>query len=278
MAEQIAQRVAALQMVSGHDLQANLKVAKRLMQTARATGASTVVLPENFAVLNTRQMVAQGQREVDDDGEIRRFLRQQARALGLCIVAGSLPLASRPDGSAINDRVRASCLVVDAQGHESARYDKIHLFDARVDDSHGQYRESDTFEPGEQVVAVETPAGRLGLSICFDLRFPELFRRLRSLGVAWVALPAAFTQHTGAAHWHTLLRARAIENQFWLVAAGQGGQNDSKRRTYGHSLIVDPWGQVVAEAGEGEAVIFADLDHQLTERVRGNMVMDPVLK
>lgn len=271
MTETVANRVAAIQMVSTHDIDANLDDARRLLAEAAAQGASVAVLPENFAILATRQMPDCGRREAGPDPQIRAFLAQQARSLGLWIVGGSMPLAQRPDGSDIADRVRATCLVFDDQGTEVARYDKIHLFDAMVEDAHGQYRESDTFEPGDQVVTVDTPAGKLGLAICYDLRFPELFRALRAKGVDWICLPSAFTWQTGDAHWHPLIRARAIENQVWVVAPGQGGQNSSRRRTYGHSLICDPWGRVVAEIGEGPGVVSAELDTAQVENLRTRM-------
>ncbi|ONF44984.1 carbon-nitrogen hydrolase [Marinobacter lutaoensis] len=263
--------VAAIQMVSTRDLAANLRDAARLLSEAAAQGARVAVLPENFAVLSTSDMLACGRTEAGDAPVIRRFLSDRARALGLWIVGGSLPLAARPDGSDIEDRVRASCLVFDDQGREVGRYDKIHLFDARVDDAHGHYRESDTFEPGDQVVTLDTPVGRLGLAICYDLRFPELFRALRAQGAEWVCLPSAFTWQTGDAHWHALIRARAIENQIWVVAAGQGGQNSERRRTYGHTLICDPWGKVVAEQAEGPGVVVAGLDRERLAQVRTNM-------
>lgn len=264
-------QVAAIQMVSGHDIAGNLAEAGRLLQEAADNGACVAVLPENFAVLATARMRECGEQETGDQPLIRRFLSEQAKRLGLWIVGGSLPLADRPDGSRIPGRVRASCLVYDDQGRQVARYDKIHLFDAMVEDAHGQYRESDTFEPGEQVVTVETPAGRLGLAVCYDLRFPELFRALRERGADWVCLPSAFTWQTGDAHWHALIRARAIENQVWVVAAGQGGQNSARRKTYGHSLICDPWGKVVAEIEEGPGVVSADLDPETLKQIRARM-------
>lgn len=266
-----ANRVAAVQMVSTHDIAANLREAGRLLAEAAASGAGVAVLPENFAVLATRQMIGCGRREADPDNLIRHFLAEQSAELGIWIVGGSLPIASRPDGSTVKDRVRACCLVYNNEGEEVARYDKIHLFDAMVEDAQGQYRESDTFEPGEDVVVIDTPAGRLGLAICYDLRFPELFRKLREQGAEWVSLPSAFTWNTGDAHWHALLRARAIENQFWMVAAGQGGQNSERRHTYGHSLIVDPWGRVLSEIAEGPGVVTADLDPERLGEIRTRM-------
>lgn len=271
MTNTVSARVAAIQMVSTHDIDANLNEARRLLAEAASQGASVAVLPENFAVLATHQMVDCGRVEATDQPVIRAFLAEQARTLGLWIVGGSLPLAVRPDGSRIEDHVRATCLVFDAQGQEVARYDKIHLFDAVVEDAHGQYRESDTFEPGDQVVTIDTPAGKLGLAICYDLRFPELFRALREQGVEWVCLPSAFTWQTGDAHWHALIRARAIENQVWVVAPGQGGHNSERRRTYGHSLICDPWGKVVTELDEGPGVVVADLDEQQLKQLRKRM-------
>lgn len=267
-----APTVAAIQMVSTHDIDANLREAGRLLTEAARAGARVAVLPENFAVLATSQMVACGLQEASDAPVIRQFLADQARRLGIWIVGGSLPMATRPDGSAIDGRVRATALVYDDQGKEVGRYDKIHLFDAMVEDAHGQYRESDTFEPGDAVVTIETPVGRLGMAICYDLRFPELFRALREKEADWVCLPSAFTWQTGDAHWHALIRARAIENQFWVVAAGQGGQNSERRRTYGHSLICDPWGKVVSEITEdGPGVVTAALDADHLANVRTRM-------
>lgn len=266
-----ANRVAAIQMVSTHDIAGNLREAEHLLAEAAASGAGMAVLPENFAVLATRQMIGCGRREADPDNLIRHFLAEQSARLGLWIVGGSLPIASRPDGSTVADRVRACCIVYNDKGEEVARYDKIHLFDAMVEDAQGQYRESDTFEPGEEVVVIDTPAGRLGLAICYDLRFPELFRKLREQGAEWVSLPSAFTWTTGDAHWHALLRARAIENQLWMVAPGQGGQNSERRRTYGHSMIVDPWGRVLSEIGEGQGVVTADLDQERLREIRAQM-------
>ena len=264
-------RVAAIQMVSGHDIDRNLEEARRLLAQAAGLGARVAVLPENFAILSTRQMLEHGRLEIGGNGPIQTFLAEQAASLGLWIVGGSLPIASRPDGSEVAEHVRASCVVFDDQGQQVARYDKIHLFDAMVDDAHGQYRESDTFEPGEDIVVLDTPAGRLGLAICYDLRFPELFRKLREQGAEWVSLPSAFTWNTGDAHWHALIRARAIENQVWLVAPGQGGYNSERRRTYGHSLVADPWGRIMSELDEAPGVVTAELDMDRLTDIRTRM-------
>lgn len=264
-------RVAAIQMVSGHDIDRNLEEPRRLLAQAAGMGARLAVLPENFAVLSTRKMLECGLEESSGHGPIQNFLAEQAAALGLWIVGGSLPISTRPDGSSVPDHVRASCVVFNDQGQQVARYDKIHLFDAMVEDAQGQYRESDTFEPGEDIVVLDTPAGRLGLAICYDLRFPELFRKLREQGAEWIALPSAFTWNTGDAHWHALMRARAIENQVWLVGPGQGGHNSERRRTYGHSMIVDPWGRILAEQNEGPGVVTAELDMERLEDIRARM-------
>lgn len=262
--------VAAIQMVSGFEVEPNLVKARELLEEAAGRGVSVAVLPENFAAFQSRRLVDIGKAEADGlDGSIQSFLEREAKRLGIWIVAGSIPMARRPDGSVVEgERVRASCLVFDAQGRQVARYDKIHLFDAEVGDSHGRYRESAVFEPGEEVVSVDTPVGRLGLSICYDLRFPELYRRLREEGAEWVVVPSAFTYRTGEAHWETLLRARAIENQFWVCAPNQGGQHDERRRTWGHSMIVDPWGGIVTQLEEGPGVVDARLDAQMLANTR----------
>ncbi|MFE8072119.1 carbon-nitrogen hydrolase family protein [Marinobacteraceae bacterium S3BR75-40.1] len=264
--------VGLVQMVSSRHLEDNLAVASRLIADAARAGAGLVVLPENFAVFHTSIMREAGEQETTTHGPIRRFLAETAQREGVWIVAGSLPLVTRPDGSPVPEpRVRASCLVVNSEGEEVARYDKIHLFDAEVGDDQGRYRESDTFEPGDAVVCVDTPAGRLGLSICYDLRFPELYRRLVEEGAEWITVPSAFTYRTGEAHWEPLLRARAIEDQVWICAPNQGGQHTEKRRTWGHSMAIDPWGTIVAQGDEGEQLILAEIDPERVRKVREAM-------
>lgn len=256
-----AMDVALIQMVSEKDRDTNLARVSALLGEAARSGARIAVLPENFACFDSAGMRALAEQELGPEGPVRRFLAEQARSLGLWIVAGSMPMAVRPDGSPVPaPRVRATCWVLDDQGREVARYDKVHLFDAEVGDSHGSYRESDTFEPGTTPVCVDTPLGKLGLSICYDLRFPELYRKLVEQGATWIVVPSAFTWRTGQAHWEPLLRARAIEDQVWICAPNQGGQHDARRRTWGHSMVVDPWGTVVRQAGEGESLLLARLD------------------
>lgn len=265
--------LAALQMLSGDDLAANQAQAEALLRQAAAAGARLAVLPENFALFGAAR-----HRELALClPDILQWLAALARELNLWIVAGTLPAAQRPDGSAIDDgRVRASSYLLGADGAIKARYDKIHLFDVEVADAQGRYQESATFEPGEAVVVVDTPVGRLGLSVCYDLRFPELFRRLAAAGAELVAVPAAFTHVTGEAHWQVLLRARAIENQVYVIGAGQGGQHTPERQTWGHSQIIDPWGRVLAERlATGPGLVLADYDAQAQLALRQRM---PVLR
>lgn len=261
-----AHRVAALQMVSSSHLEENLRVAAQLIAQAAAGGARLVVLPETFAMFSTRAQQSLGEREGQDMPPLREFLSHQARLNKVWIVAGTIPFAENS-----GERVYASSFVLDEQGREVARYDKIHMFDVDVDDSHGSYRESDTFKPGNRVVVVDSPVGRLGVAVCYDIRFPELFRAMFLQGVDVIAVPAAFTLRTGEAHWLPLLRARAIENQCYIVGANQGGVHSKSRSTSGGSVIIDGWGTVLAEAGRGEACIIADIDLDRLVQIRRKM-------
>ncbi len=251
-------RIASLQMVSGADVASNLAAATKLLKQAAAEGARLAVLPENFAFMGKSERDVLGVRELESAGPIQDFLAEQAQRHGLWIVAGTIPLLCDKE-----DKHRAACLLYDDTGLPVARYDKIHLFDVTVQSgTEEQYRESNTIDGGNEVVVVDTPVGRLGLAICYDLRFPELFRALARRGTEIIALPAAFTAVTGAAHWHTLLRARAIENLCYLVSSAQGGRHPSDRETYGHSMIVDPWGVVLGELQAGQGLICTELDRE----------------
>jgi nitrilase len=254
-------------MVSGDDLESNLASAERLIARAAEQGARLVVLPENFALFSSQLQLEQGLNEAFGAKVIRKFLSQQAKKHRIWLVGGTLPLA--PDVAA--KQVWSSCFVVDDTGAERVRYDKVHLFDVDVSDGQGAYRESGTFKPGDNVVTVDTPLGRLGVAVCYDLRFPELFRQLFSAGAELVALPSAFTRATGNAHWLPLLRARAIENQCYMLGANQGGQHSAKRATSGGSVIIDSWGKVLAEAAYGEACVIADIDRDELLRQRQAM-------
>ena len=259
-------RVAAIQMNSGPDLSANLELAERLIAAAAADGCRLVALPENFALMPERGRDKARYAEPPGDGPIQAFLADAAARHQVWIVAGSMPLVS----PAIDDeRVYGACPVYDDSGVQRALYRKIHLFDVDLDDGES-YRESNSMYPGDEVVAVDTPAGRLGLTICYDLRFPELFRRLVDDAVTLFTVPAAFTVTTGKAHWHTLLRARAIENLAYVIAPGQYGRHPDNRSTFGHSLICDPWGRVLAEQAEGNAVVAADIDPGMPAKLRSD--------
>lgn len=270
-------RMAAIQMVSGGDVDENLAAAARLIGEAAAQGAELVLLPEVFAVLEGGPMHDHG--EPEGEGRIQRFLSEQASSHRLLLVGGTIPLSTRPgrqkgeaDYEVGEGRVRASSLVFDAEGRQVARYDKIHLFDASVADQQSRYAESRSYEAGEELVTVETGFGRLGLTVCYDLRFPELYRALFHEGADLVTVPSAFTRVTGEAHWESLLRARAIENQCYVLAAGQGGVHNAKRETWGHSMIIDPWGVVLAEVTEpGEGIAVAELDRERLAEVRQRM-------
>lgn len=258
-----AATVAALQMSSGPDVAANLATAAALLAQARDAGARVAVLPENFSFIGRRDADKRAIAEPDGEGPVQQFLSEQARTLGLWIVGGTTPLSSAP-----GERVAAACLVYADDGRRMARYDKIHLFDVDIPDREERYRESANIAPGSRPEVVPTPAGMLGLSVCYDMRFPELFRLLVAAGAQWFSVPAAFTVPTGRAHWETLLRARAIENLAYVVAPGQWGRHENGRETYGHSLIVDPWGTVLAQLPEGTGIVTATLDLAAQDETR----------
>lgn len=259
---------AVIQMVSQNDVLANLAAAERLLRQAAEQGARLAVLPENFAAMGRRDAAAIGLAEAQGDGPILPWLKRTARALKLWIVAGTVALP--PDGRP-TAKVHACSLLIDAEGRQAARYDKLHLFDVDVADARGRYRESDDYAHGQAVVVADTPVGRLGLSVCYDLRFAELYTALRSAGAELISAPSAFTAVTGAAHWEVLIRARAIETQCYLLAAAQGGVHPGPRETWGHAAIVDPWGRIVAEHAQGEAVLLAQRDSPEQASIRARM-------
>jgi len=255
-------RIAAVQMVSAPEVAPNLEAAARLVAEAARGGARLVALPEYFCILGRHESDKVKVREPDSAGPIQQFLADCARSNRVWIVGGTVPLEC---GDAA--RVRSACLVYDDAGRRVARYDKRHLFTfARGNES---YDESRTIEPGAANVVIDSPFGRLGLSVCYDVRFPELYRAAGAVD-AWF-VPSAFTAVTGAAHWETLLRARAIENQCYVVAPAQGGLHPNGRRTHGHSMIVDPWGEVLGVRPEGEGVVLAELDSARLAEVRKSL-------
>ncbi|MCP5134719.1 MAG: carbon-nitrogen hydrolase family protein [Gammaproteobacteria bacterium] len=251
-------------MVSGPEVAANLAVAAELLAKAADRGAQLAVLPENFALMGRRESDKLAVQEAEGDGLIQTFLAERAARHRLWLVGGTIPLRTAGD----NQRVRAACLLFDDQGCQVARYDKVHLFDVQLPDSRERYAESATIEPGDHYVVADTPFGRLGLAVCYDLRFPEQFRAMSAQGMDILALPAAFTAATGAAHWEILLRARAIENQCYVIASAQGGRHSNGRETFGDSLIVDPWGLILDRLCEGAGVVLGKMDRAFLESVR----------
>ena len=270
-------KAAVVQMVSSGDVYANLRSAARLIAQAREQGAELILLPENFAVLDGGPLSQFAEPEGDTQALLQGFLCEQARSTGAWLIAGSMPLSTRPGSigefpeQVPGGRVRPACMVYDSQGEQVARYDKMHLFDVQVEDRQAQYSESRSFEPGDVAVCVQTPLGRVGLSICYDLRFPELYRRLLEQGAQLLTVPSAFTKVTGEAHWEVLLRARAIENQCYVLAANQGGVHNATRETWGHSMIVDPWGRILASVESGEGVAVAEIDMEALADLRARM-------
>ena len=258
-------KIAAIQMTTGAQVEHNLQRAGVLLEQAAAAGARVAALPENFAFMGLADADKRQVAETPGAGPIQERLAVLARKLSLWIVAGTVPLREATDG-----RVAAACLVFDDSGAQRARYDKIHLFDVDIPGKPESYRESAHVAPGSAAVVVDTPAGKLGLAVCYDIRFPELFRALSAQGAQWLVLPSAFTVPTGRAHWETLLRARAIENLCMLVAPAQSGVHESQRETYGDTLIVDHWGHVVTRLPQGEGFVIADFDHAAQQQARAS--------
>lgn len=242
-------------MASGPNPHANLAEAERLIDEAAQRGAQLVVLPENFAVMGLTEQDKVGLREAPGDGPIQRFLAERSAAHGIWLVGGTIPLVSSDPG-----KVLAAALVFDPRGNQVGRYDKIHLFDVELAEAGGRYNESETIEPGESDLVLETPFGQLGVAVCYDLRFPELFRSMLDRGMQLMAVPSAFTSFTGRAHWESLVRARAIENLSYVIAAAQGGFHVNGRETFGHTMIVDPWGVILAQQAQGRGVVTAEVD------------------
>lgn len=248
-------KVAVIQMTSSHIVADNLTAAGELLRQAKDMGCDIACLPENFSFIGLKDVDKLAVAEADGEGAVQSFLSDTARKLNMWILGGTIVIRGGADR-----RVANSSLLIDAAGRRVARYDKIHLFDVTIPGREEQYRESTHVAAGREPVVADTPVGRLGLSVCYDMRFPELYRELESQGAEWLAMPAAFTVPTGRAHWETLLRARAIENLCYVVAPAQSGTHTSGRETYGDSLIVDYWGQVLSRLARGSGVITADID------------------
>jgi nitrilase len=254
---------AVIQMTSSPVVADNLSAARLLLEQAAARGAALAALPENFAIMGLHERDKLKVAESLGEGPIQEWLSRTARELRLWIVGGTMPMHC---GEA--DRVAAACLVYDASGERVARYDKIHLFDVDIPGRVESYRESATIAPGNHPVVIDTPIGRLGLAVCYDMRFPELFRQLVTAGATVLSLPSAFTVPTGQAHWDVLLRARAIENLCYVLAPAQVGQHANGRETYGNAMIVDPWGEVLARAETAPAIALASVDAEAQQATR----------
>lgn len=263
-------RVAAIQMASGPNVNANLLEAQRLIDQAVNAGAGLIVLPENFAQMGSKESDKLKIQEQPGEGPLQSFLAEQAKQHGIWLVGGAIPIATDDPG-----KVFASSLLFDDQGEQVARYDKVHLFDVHLSESNENYNESETIKSGHDVMVAETPFGKLGMAVCYDLRFPGFFRRMLDEQVDIISLPSAFTALTGKAHWDILVRARAIENLAFVVAAAQGGFHVNGRETYGDSMIVDPWGTVLDRKLRGSGVAVADIDLERQREIRANF---PVLE
>jgi deaminated glutathione amidase len=255
-------KIAAIQMVSTTELQANLDTAQDLIQRAALDGAEMILLPEYWPIMGQLDTDKLTLAEAPGKGEIQDFLYKVSRDLGVWIIAGTIPLISHESGKVFN-----TTLVYNPQGEQVARYDKIHLFGFTKGDE--SYQESRTIVEGNTVVSFDAPFGKVGLAICYDLRFPELFRAMGTCSL--IVVPAAFTHTTGQAHWEILLRARAIENQCYVLASAQGGKHENGRRTWGHSMLIDPWGKIVAQLAEGEGYIVGEIDDKLIQSLRENL-------
>lgn len=255
-------KVAAVQMASGPSVAGNLSEAGRLVAKAAEQGARLVVLPEFFAIMGLSETDKVAVREQPGSGVIQSFLSEIARKHKIWLVGGSIPLvASTPE------KVLNTCLVFDENGAQVARYDKIHLFNLDLGNEH--YHEAKTIEPGKRVVVMDSPFGRIGLAVCYDLRFPELFRAMRDVDI--IVLPSAFTETTGKMHWEVLVRARAIENLAYVVAAAQGGYHINGRETHGNSMIVDPWGRVLDRLPRGSGVVVAEINPSYQDSLRASL-------
>ena len=263
-------KVAAIQMASGPNVKANMAEAEKLIKIAVQQQAGLVVLPEDFAIMGTAETDKVKIAENFGSGLLQDFLKDQAIKNKIWLVGGTIPILSKEPG-----KVFASCLLYNPEGELVTRYDKIHMFDVTIEASNESYTESETLTPGNKIVVVDTPFGRLGLAVCYDLRFPELFRAMVEQNMEICALPSAFTSLTGKVHWESLLRARSIENLSFIIAADQGGYHVGGRETHGDSMIIDPWGLVLNRLPHGTGVVVANIDIEKLEHTRK---MFPALK
>jgi len=256
-------KIAAIQLSSTDNVDENLQTTAKLIRKAADNGAQLIVLPEMFAIMGKHAADKVSVSEKYGDGKIQSFLSDCAKKYNTWIVGGTIPIACEN-----KTKVRAACIVYNDNGNAVARYDKIHLFDATLSETES-YLESDTTEPGNSIVLVDTPCGKLGLAVCYDIRFPTLFTELMNRGAEIIAIPAAFTVKTGEAHWKLLARARAVDTFSYIIGAAQSGTHANSRQTYGHTLIVDPWGTVCSEIIElGNAIAYAVIDLNTLREIR----------
>ncbi|MEY3219461.1 MAG: hypothetical protein RIT27_818 [Pseudomonadota bacterium] len=258
--------IAAIQMVSNTDISTNLKQAEQLLKQAVSESARICVLPEYFAQMGKPEEMLSIAEPIGQ-GKLQDFLANQAAKHGIYLVGGSIPLRST-----VPQKLLASCLVFNPQGLKIGHYNKIHLFDVSIPEKNEHYEESATFEKGHQITTIQTPFANIGIGICYDIRFPEQFREMTAIEI--LAIPAAFTQTTGQAHWEVLLRARAIENQVYVIAANQGGKHNNGQETYGNSLIINGWGTVLNRREKGQGIVISNYDPVALQQLRKNF---PVL-
>lgn len=258
-------KIAAIQMASGTNVSANLIEVSRQILSAAQAGAKLIVLPENFAIMGLQDTDQVKIAENDGIGPIQDFLSEQAKKNKVWLIAGTIPLKADDE-----DKIYAASLVYNDNGERVSRYDKIHLFDVHLEATSETYKESETIDAGNQAIVVDTPFGKIGLAICYDLRFPELFRQLALQDAEIIVLPAAFTAITGKAHWEVLIRARAIENLCYLVASAQGGYHVNGRETHGDSMIVDPWGSILDHLPQGSGYVIAEVELENVKSIRKN--------
>lgn len=263
MKEKQTAKIAAIQITTSADVEKNLAAIDRQIKIAAEQGANIVALPEVFACYDSQQYLALGQQEITAQGRLRRCMSSWAKTNKVYLIGGTIPVLEPSE-----NKVYPRCYFYSDQGKELGFYDKIHLFDVDIDDAQGRYRESDMFLSGDQIKVFPTPYGNVGLTICYDLRFPYLFEKLRKAGADIISVVAAFTEATGRAHWQTLLQARAIEQQCYILASNQWGQHDEKRHTFGHSMVISPWGEVLDQLPTGQGVASAEIDLAEVERIR----------
>lgn len=258
----MSRRIAVVQMVSSANVADNLMIAEGYVIEAANNGAKLIALPENFAFMAQNEMAKQAIAELEGDGPIQSWLSNLAKKLKVYLLGGTIPI--KVPGK---NKVYATSFLYNDNGKQVARYDKIHLFDVTVDKGES-YKESNVIDPGSNIVAVDTPVGRIGMTVCYDLRFAEIFRQLIIKGVDLFLIPSAFTEKTGIKHWEVLLRARAIENIAYVAAPNQGGMHEGGRKTFGHSMIIDPWGKVLANAARQSGPVYADIDLNYVRQLR----------